>query len=127
MLAWKIKMRSVVWGMVVRIVVEAHPLNLVALLQGLSKLVHAFVGQRTLRLEPHALHLIQVLDCRRPLLKADTSSITLCSQRQTVVSEVSWNHGGPCKCFMEKTWFGLCSVQSWIQEILLHKTAQNVL
>lgn len=42
----------------VMFVVEAHPLNLVALLQGLSKLVHGLVGQGTFCLEPHALHLV---------------------------------------------------------------------
>lgn len=64
------------WFRLVMIVVEAHPLNLMALLQGLSKLVHGLVGQGTLCLEPHALHLIQVLHCRRPLLKPYTHTHT---------------------------------------------------
>ena len=49
--------------MVLMTVGEAHPLDLVALLQGLSILVHGLIGQGTLCLEPHALHLIQVLHC----------------------------------------------------------------
>lgn len=48
--------------------IGTHPLNLVALLQSLPKLVHALVGQRTLRLEPHALHFVEVLHCRRSFL-----------------------------------------------------------
>lgn len=52
--------------------VETHPLNLMALLQSFTKLVHVFVGQGALCLEPHALHLVQVLNCRRPLLKPNT-------------------------------------------------------
>lgn len=49
--------------MVLITVRDAHPLDLVALLQGLSVLVHGLIGQGTLCLEPHALHLIQVLHC----------------------------------------------------------------
>jgi len=40
-----------------------------ALLEGFSKLVHGFVGERTLGLEPHALHLVQVLHSGRSFLK----------------------------------------------------------
>lgn len=40
-----------------------------ALLQGLSVLVQRLVGQRTFCLEPHALHLVQVIHCRRAFLK----------------------------------------------------------
>lgn len=54
---------------------ETHPLYLVALLQGLTKLVHVLVGQGTLSLEPHALHLIQVLHCRRTLLEEHTFTV----------------------------------------------------
>lgn len=43
------------------LIIRAHPFNLVALLEGLPKLVHALVGECTLRLEPHTLHLVEVL------------------------------------------------------------------
>lgn len=48
---------------------KAHPFDLMALFEGFSKLVHAFVSQRTLGLEPHTLHLVQVLNGRRSLLE----------------------------------------------------------
>lgn len=38
-----------------------HPFNLMAFLKGIPKLAHVLVGECAFCLEPHALHLIEVL------------------------------------------------------------------
>lgn len=64
---------------------KTHPLDLVALLESFSKLVHDLVSQGTLCLEPHTLHLIQVFNCRHPLLK-ETQASNFVSQSITRIS-----------------------------------------
>ena len=65
----------------------AHPFYLMTLLERFSKLVHAFVGERTLGLEPHALHLVEVLHRRRSLLD-DNDAKT--KRRRVWVKSACW-------------------------------------
>ena len=46
-----------------------HPVYFMALFEALSVLLEPLEGERTLGLEPHALHLVEALHRRHPLLE----------------------------------------------------------